>query len=191
MGNHDFAIKRVRLRGRLGMYVGWEKSLYFAGLVHAAEALDFERASWLERLPYTLRIPDAIAAHANLHEPESFDSITDAVSAAPTLRKLMGESSKTGFFGHTHVQQVFSGSSNDTQWLDNMRFHIPEKVPCAVMVGSIGQPLHETDLRGAWVLWDPAERVVELRKTKYNRLRAAMEIISAGLPLESAYRLLP
>jgi hypothetical protein len=30
------------------------------------------------------------------------------------------------------------------------RFHIPEEGPCAVMVGSLGQPLPETDLRAAW-----------------------------------------
>jgi hypothetical protein len=30
------------------------------------------------------------------------------------------------------------------------RFHIPEEVPCAVMVGSLGQPLPETNLRAAW-----------------------------------------
>lgn len=58
---------------------------------------------------------------------------------------------------------VFLG---DIKSLDNMRFHIPEEVPCTVMVGSVGQPLHETDLRAAWVLWDSVERVVEFRKTE-------------------------
>lgn len=58
------------------------------------------------------------------------------------------------------------------------------------MVGSVGQPLHETDLRAAWVLWDPVERVVELRKTDYNRLQAARDIVKAGLPLGSARPLL-
>ena len=97
MGNHDIAIKRVRMRGRQGMSAGWEQSGYFAGLVHAAESLDGEKASWLESLPFTLRIPGAIAAHANLHEPEGFDSITDAASARPTLESLMKKSPMTGF----------------------------------------------------------------------------------------------
>ncbi len=149
MGNHDLAIKRVRMRGRQGMSPGWEQSGYFAGLVHAAESLNGEQAAWLEGLPFTMRIPGAIAAHANLHEPEGFESITDAASAAPTLRKLMSGSSKTGFFGHTHVQQVIPDSCGEIEWLDSTRFHIPEEVPCAVMVGSVGQPLHETDLRAA------------------------------------------
>lgn len=54
----------------------------------------------------------------------------------------------------------------------------------------LGQPLHETDFRAAWVLWDPVERVVEFRKTEYDRLQAAQDIVNAGLPLESAGRLL-
>jgi len=52
------------------------------------------------------------------------------------------------------------------------------------MVGSVGQPLHQTDLRAAWVLWDPAERVVELRKSDNKRLQAASDILNAGLPSE-------
>ena len=164
MGNHDHAIKHVRIRGRQGMSPGWEQSAYFAGLVHAAESLNGEQASWLEGLPFTLKIPGAIAAHANFHEPESFDSITDSASAAPTLKKLMSSPSKTGFFGHTHVQQVFPYPTGEIQWLDSTRFLTPKDVPCAVMVGSVGHPHHESDLRAAWLLCDPAERVVEFRK---------------------------
>lgn len=190
MGNHDLAIKRVRMRGRRGMSPGWEQSGYFAGLVHAAASLDGEQAAWLESLPFTLRIHGAIAAHANLHEPEGFESITDAASAALTLRKLMGESSKTGFFGHTHLQQVFPDPCGEIEWLDDTRFHVPVDLPCAVMVGSVGQPLEVTDLRAAWVLWDPVARVAELRKTDYDRFRAARDIVNTGLPLESARRLL-
>ena len=190
MGNHDAAIKQVRRRGRQAMGAGWEKSGYAAGLVHSAESLGGERASWLERLPFTLEIPGAIAAHANLHLPEYFDYITDVESAAPTLRKLMTESHMTGFFGHTHMQEAFPDPCGEIQWLDDMRFHLPADVPCVVMVGSVGQPRHETDRRATWVLWDPDERVVEFRKTEYNRLQAAQDIAKAGLPLESALRLL-
>lgn len=59
-------------------------------------------------------------------ELASFDSITDAASAAPTLRKLMNETSKTGFFGHTHVQQVLFVPSGETEWFGSTRFKIPE-----------------------------------------------------------------
>lgn len=167
MGNHDHAIKRIRIRGRSGMSPGWEQSAYFSGLIHTAESLNGEQASWLANPPYILKIPGAIVAHANLHEPESFDPINDEASAAPTLVKLKNSSSKVGFFGHTHLQQVFIDPSGGVQSLDTNRFHIPADIPCAVMVGSVGQPLHETDRRAAWVMWDPVELIVEFRKTDY------------------------
>ena len=54
----------------------------------------------------------------------------------------------------------------------------------------MGQPWHPTDRRATWVLWDSIESVVEFRKTEYNRLEAAKDILDAGLPLESALGLL-
>ena len=54
----------------------------------------------------------------------------------------------------------------------------------------MGQPRHPTDRRASWVLWDPEERVVEFHKTEYQRLQAAQDIARAGLPMESADRLL-
>jgi predicted phosphodiesterase len=190
MGNHDIAIKRLRMRGRQEMGESWKTSGYAAGLVHSAESLGGERASWLEGLPFTLRIPGAVVAHANLHEPEGFDYISDAASAAPTLRKLMEESHMTGFFGHTHMQEVFCDPYAKIDWFDDVRFHIPADVPCAVMVGSVGQPRHPSDRRAAWVLWDSETREVEFRKTEYSRLQAAQDIVKVRLPLESAMRVL-
>lgn len=190
IGNHDEAIKRVRMIGREGMPAGWEKSGYAAGLVHAAETLGCERSSWLADLPYTQMIPGAVVAHANCHDPDSFDYISDEKSAAATLDKLRRKSGLTGFFGHTHVQEVFPDPVGGVEWLDGMRFQIPTGVPCVVMVGSVGQPRHASDLRAAWVLWYAEQRIVEFRKTNYPRLQAARDITAAGLPLESAMKLL-
>ena len=67
---------------------------------------------------------------------------------------------------------------------------MPVGTACVVTVGSVGQPRHETDRRAAWVLWDPAENMVEFRRVDYSRLQAAQEIVKAGLPSESANRLL-
>lgn len=73
---------------RQRLSAGLEQSGYFAGLVHSAESLGGERASWIDRLPFTQRVPRATVAHANLPEPESFDHIADAACAVPTLTKL-------------------------------------------------------------------------------------------------------
>ena len=65
---------------------------------------------------------------------------------------------------------IFPDAPDALEWLDATRVKIPEAMACVVMVGSVGQPRHPTDRRAAWVIWDPAERVVDFRKTGYDRL---------------------
>ena len=143
------------------------------------------------RLPYELRIPGARVAHASLDEPPAWNYISDADSAEPTLKILRQERhSRVGFFGHTHEQGIFPDAPDALEWLDATRVKIPEAMACVVMVGSVGQPRHETDRRAAWVLWDSEAGAVEFRKTEYNRLEAAQQIAKAGLPMASAMRLL-
>ena len=190
MGNHDVEIRNVRKRGCTFRDPAWPQSGYLAGLAHAARCLDVAQAEWLAALPYHLKIPGAHVAHASLDVPEAFASIEDAASAGPTLAILRQEKLKVGFFGHTHLTGIFADVPEALEWLDPARVKIPKGMACAVTVGSVGQPLHPSDRRAAWALWAPEAGVVEYRKTPYSSLQAAREIVAAGLPLESALKLL-
>lgn len=190
MGNHDMEIRRVRRSGCTFQDPDWKNCGYQAGLAHAARCLDAGQADWLAGLPYRMKISGAVAAHASLMEPEAFDYIEDAESAAPTLEMLRKERTKTGFFGHTHAAEIFADDPGSLEWLDAARVRIPPGVSCVVTVGSVGQPRHPTDRRATWVLWNPDEGLMEFRKTEYNRFQAVQDIINAGLPVESAMRLL-
>lgn len=190
MGNHDVAMQAVRVTGTRNLDADWKYSGYLAGLVHSANALNEEQAAWLKHLPVTLEIPGALVAHANLANPKGFGYIADEKSAQPSLDVLKKSEYPIGFFGHTHVQEVFPDPVGDVEWLDDSRFRIPAGLACAVMVGAVGQPRHEFDRRACWVLWDPEESIVEFRKIDYKRLAAAKQIVEAGLPMESAMRLL-
>ena len=138
--NHDIAIRAVRANGTRNLTPDWKRDGYQAGLVHSAKALDEAQANWLAALPFTLEIPGAVVAHANLADPEGFCYIDDAKSAQPTLNVLRKCDQKVGFFGHTHVQEVFPDPAGDVEWLDDTRFRIPAGLACAVMVGAVGQP---------------------------------------------------
>lgn len=190
MGNHDVEIKNVRKRGCTFRDPDWRNSGYLAGLAHAAGCLDAAQAGWLAALPYRMKIKGAHIAHASLAVPEAFAAIEDTESAKPTLAILRQEILKVGFFGHTHVTGIFTEDAGALEWLDPARLKIPEEMACAVTVGSVGQPLHPTDRRAAWVLWEPEAGVVEFRKTPYNRLQAAKKIVAVGLPLECALKFL-
>jgi len=102
----------------------------------------------------------------SLDDPPAWNYISDAKSAEPTLKILRQERhSRVGFFGHTHQQGIFPDAPDALEWLDATRVKIPDASACAVMVGSVGQPRHETDRRAAWVLWDPAWGVENQRIT--------------------------
>jgi len=190
MGNHDVEIHNVRRRGCTFRNPEWPNSGYQAGLAHAARCLDAAQAEWLAGLPFTRKIPGAVVAHACLDEPEAFNYIQDANSAQPTMKILRKGKRNVGFFGHTHVTGIFADDADSLVWLAETRVRIPSGLACAVTVGAVGQPRLDPDHCASWVLWDPVECMVEFRKTNYNRLQAAQEILRAGLPLESALRLL-
>jgi len=168
MGNHEMAFLRIRKAGNKALPPGWEKSEYYTGIVRAVETLSQGDASWIASFPFTLKIPGAIVAHANLHEPEGFEGITDLETAAPTLAKLGHGLEKIGFFGHTHVQRVFCSKLENIQWLDDDSFHVLEKNPSVVMVGAVGQSLQGNDSHAVWAVWDIEKRTVGFRKTDWH-----------------------
>jgi len=163
MGNHEMAFLRIRKAGNKALPPGWEKSGYFTGIVRAVETLSQGDASWIASLPFTLKIPGAIIAHANLHEPEGFAAITDLETATPTLAKLDRGLEKVGFFGHTHVQRVFASEPEKFRWLGENSFHFPEKTLCVLMVGSVGHSLEGDASRADWILWDTERQKGEFR----------------------------
>lgn len=189
-GNHDCDMGKYRKRRYLTGDSLRNEDGYIAGLIHAARTLPEENAEWLAKLPYTDIIKEAYVAHGSLDEPEAFNYIEDAEGAADTLVILAQEKYKIGFFGHTHQPKVFSEDDTKLDWINETTVRIPEGLACAVTVGSCGQSRTPGDLRACWVLWKPAERMVEFKRTEYSRLHAAQDIAKAGLPLESAARLL-
>jgi predicted phosphodiesterase len=190
MGNHDCDMAMYR-NTRFGRDdPRRQKDGYLAGLIHAADTLPQEDAEWLAKLPFAGLIKDAHAAHGSLDDPEVFNYIEDAESAAYTLAILAEEKYKIGFFGHTHQPNIFSEDDTKLEWINETSVRIPEGLACAVTVGSCGQPRTPDDLRACWALWKPAERIVEFKRTEYSRLHAAQDIAKAGLPLETAARLL-
>lgn len=190
MGNHDDEIRNVRLRGSIFLGSNWKRCGYQAGLAHTAKCLNVDQAEWLAALPYCKQIDAAWIAHGSFDKPAAFNYIESQESARPTLKMLQKKKIKVGFFGHTHVPDIFTTNADSLEWLSATRVRIPTELACAITVGAVGQPHDATDRRAAWVLWDSEEHVVEFRKTDYKRLQAAQGIVKAGLPFESAIRLL-
>lgn len=190
IGNHEVAAVKIPRHGRDGLADKLRDSGYMAGLMHAARHLKPVQADWLYNLPFAKLIKGAVIAHGSLDDPEAFYYTDSDESAEPSLSLLAKQKYNVGFFGHTHDQEIFHYPSTEILWENETTFTIQAGQPCVVMAGSVGQPRHETDKRAAWVLWEPEARRVQLMKTDYNRLQSAKDISMAGLPLESALRIL-
>lgn len=190
MGNHEYEMLLVRRWGTEHLDADWRSDGYQAGLVHSARELDQGQIDWLTSIPAWAELEQSLVAHANLEDPMRFGYIESVDDALPTLEVLKNRSAAVGFFGHTHQQQVFYNKADDLEWIDETTFRVHPQHPCAVMVGSVGQSRMEGDLRAAWAIYDSAASVVEFRRTEYDRLAAAKSMIAAGLPRESALRLL-
>jgi predicted phosphodiesterase len=190
LGNHDAFLPQFRENEEMDELLFDPKNSFCAGMMLAAQELEDDDAEWLIHLPYKMRLPGAKAAHGSLHEPEEFHYIENLATAGPTLELLIQSPEKIGFLGHTHLKKIFTTNPADVLWLDPNRCQIAPDAACAITVGAVGQP-REVDHKDAqWALWYPDERIVEFRKTPYDRLRAAEDIRRAGLPRDSWTRLL-
>ena len=192
LGNHDYYVNAV-IADAENIPAGnsWIDNPVWAGVIFAARGLSDDNAQWLSKLPSFLKIPGGILSHASLHFQDQWPYLHSYSDAAPTLEILEKTDEGIGFFGHTHQQTFFAerGGAVMARRLGFSRVHLPQGVVCAVLVGSVGQP-RDDDARAAWVIWDSDARVVEFRRTEYNALETARQIIDAGLPEMSAIRLL-
>ena len=192
LGNHDYYTNAV-IEHPENMPSGndWQDNPVWAGVIHSVRSLSPDNARWLAGLPATLEIPGGLLTHAALHAAYDWPYLHTSSEAAPTLALLEKTDHGLGFFGHTHLQTFFSqrGGKAIAKRLDFSRVLLPEGLVCAVLVGSVGQP-RDDDPRAAWVLWDSDERIVEFRRTEYPALETAKQILEAGLPEMSAFRLL-
>lgn len=192
LGNHDFYTLKLLENPSSIPAETLETNPVWAGVAHAAETLDEDGIAWLQSLPLSLPVGKEILAHAALHEPERWPYLHSPGDAAPTLRILREQNASVGFFGHTHQQTLFASAAAPARprELGDGRVSIPADAICAVVVGSVGQPRGNDDLRAGWALWDSDERIMEFHRTAYPAVEAALAIFHAGLPIHSALRLL-
>lgn len=191
LGNHDlYTINARQIRGFLPEDDRVLENPVWAGIRHAAGCLDDDDLDWLLSLPAQRAINGASVTHASLHDTADWPYLRDGSSARPTLKLLAKRAHPVGFFGHTHRQECFTLPEGAVLApAGTGSFTLPAATPCAVVVGSVGQP-RSGDPRAAWTTWQPATRTVGFHRTDYD-VEATIDAIAAcGLPLFSATRLL-
>ena len=146
--------------------------------------LSVEDKKWLADLKYTRRAGNFTMVHATLDAPDRWGYVFDKLAAAASFPY---QNTQLCFFGHTHVPVAFM---RDTAVRGGTysKFKIDPSKKYFINVGAVGQP-RDNNPKAAYVVFDPREGSVELRRLDYDIETAQQKILAAGLPERLAERL--
>ncbi len=189
-GNHDKACTGV---------MGVEAFNPVAGLaaLWTKKILTPENFEFLKNLPHGPVSLDGVAdiqfVHGSpLDEDEYIIVLRDAVEP------LMRSSVSLTFYGHTHIQCIFSVKDNKLEMMrpmyrtkddvDAYEVKLEKGVRYLVNPGSVGQP-RDGDRRAGFAVFDTESYVFTFRRVPYNIEGAQKRILEAKLPDRLATRL--
>lgn len=151
---------------------------------HAARAVEWTRKQltdddreWLRELPLVLRVENFTIVHATLDGPQHWGYVFDKLAAAASLTY---QKTDVCFFGHTHVPVAFIKDSV-VRGGTYSKFGIEPGRKYFINVGSVGQS-RDGVAKATYVIYDLAERTIELRRLDYDIGTAQAKIKAAGLP---------
>ncbi|MBZ5648015.1 MAG: metallophosphatase family protein [Acidobacteriia bacterium] len=189
-GNHDKACTGV---------MGVESFNPIAGLaaLWTKQALSPENLEFLKNLPRGPIPLDGIAAVQLVHgspieEDEYIIVLRDAIE--PLMRTTV----PLTFFGHTHIQCIFSVKENQLEMMrpmyrskdarDTYEVKLERGMKYLVNPGSVGQP-RDGDRRAGFAVFDTESFSFTFHRVPYNIEGAQQRILAAKLPDRLATRL--
>lgn len=159
---------------------------------HAAEAVNWTRAQltaddkqWLRDLKYVRMVQTFTIVHATLDGPTRWGYVFDKLAAAASFPY---QNTQVCFFGHTHVPVAFVRDGTVIRGGTYSKFRMEAGKKYFVNVGAVGQP-RDSNPKAAYVVFDPREGTIELRRLEYDIATAQKKILAAGLPPRLAERL--
>lgn len=132
---------------------------------------------WLRELQYVRLIANFTIVHATLDHPECWGYVFDRLAAAASFAH---QKTDVCFFGHTHVPMAFVRDAT-VRGSTYSRLNLEPGKQYFVNVGSVGQP-RDNNSKAAYVVYDPDDGTIELRRLDYDIGAARKRILDAGLP---------
>ena len=132
---------------------------------------------WLQNLPYVLTVDDFTIVHATLDAPERWGYVFDKLAATASLAQ---QNTQICFYGHTHVPVAFIRDDKAVRGGTYSKFLIETGKRYFINVGSVGHP-RDNNPKAAYVIYDPDQRSIELRRVAYDIATAQRKIREAGL----------
>ena len=181
MGNHELGIVDPGSRS-------WFNKPALQSLTITQRLLSDRSLEAISRLPATLEAEGGLLVHGC--PPESITRYIFEVSASEMLDLMDGLEQVTCFVGHSHVLSLYchDGAHVAEQPLREGVTELSHCRRCIVNAGSVGQP-RDGDNRAKYLIWEPAERCLEVRCIPYDIAKTAARIIARGFPRFNADRL--
>jgi predicted phosphodiesterase len=153
-----------------------------------AGVLDNQDKAYLKTLGL-IHKNDFAVVHGTPNRPEDFDYIFGLSQAHTGFLAIEEMNNTLCFIGHSHVAGAFSkdnkGNIRYNSWQD---IKLEADKSYIVNVGSVGQP-RDNDPRAAYCIYDTGEKMVRVKRVKYDIEKAQAKIIKAKLPRILADRL--
>jgi diadenosine tetraphosphatase ApaH/serine/threonine PP2A family protein phosphatase len=180
LGNHDAAVIEPETED-------FFNAVARAGIFYSKDHVDSSSMQYLKNLPLVHDFQgDFIAVHSSPYRPESWGYVLDTEEAADAFQVMW---KPLAFVGHSHFPVIFKEGGGMLPFLPNQRITLNSDEKYIINVGSVGQP-RDGDPRSAYVIYDEAERIVEIFRVDYDMGRASQKILEAGLPRMLAERIL-
>jgi diadenosine tetraphosphatase ApaH/serine/threonine PP2A family protein phosphatase len=146
--------------------------------------LSAEQIGFLRDLRFVRTVDGFTLVHSTLDMPEKWGYVFDPLEADASFNY---QSTTVCFYGHTHVPVAYERQTRVIRdAYTKLKVTLGKRY--FINVGSVGQP-RDGDPRAAYVIYDMAAKVVELRRLPYDITKAQEKIRKAGLPERLAKRL--
>jgi predicted phosphodiesterase len=176
-GNHDRAVT-----GQVGL----EYFNTFAqhAVIWTQEVISEKERKYLGSLNLIERMDEITLVHSSLNSPELFEYIQTSFDAHLSFLR---QTTPLVFIGHSHIPVNFVLGRTVSFNMDT-EIALEPRYKYMINVGSVGQPRDENP-DAACVILDTKERMIKIKRYKYDVYRAAERIKEAGLPQVLADRL--
>ncbi|MBV9718459.1 MAG: metallophosphoesterase family protein [Candidatus Eremiobacteraeota bacterium] len=173
LGNHDlaavenFGVENFNAAARSA--IGWTQSM-----------LDDVSRTWLNALPYELRLPEFLLVHGA--PVDYFEYILDKATAARAFERT---DARIVFVGHTHIAEYWVRDADGTIGHRHMQkggeLTLEADKRYIIDVGSIGQP-RDLNPQACFTFYDTLAQRVEWIRYEYPIARVQEKMQAIGLP---------
>jgi diadenosine tetraphosphatase ApaH/serine/threonine PP2A family protein phosphatase len=171
IGNHDAAVAGLTSLDDFNEFAR-------SAAEWTAARLDDAQIEYLGALPYTHRAPDLLLVHASPLEPERWHYIH---GMADIEEHFAAFAERLCFVGHSHRPGVFAIRGDRGAARRGESESLRPGLRYLVNVGSVGQP-RDRDPRASYVLYDPANECVEVRRVSYPVEKTQERMRAVGIP---------